>query len=364
MQWPRSTLFVLTLVGLAVVVVACSGGGEHSGAASEGSTTAPRPSPSTTTSPTVTSTTTVSPSPGNLTVLPAVTPRSTTIDATLTTPDGRARTYHVYVPSTVPRGSSAGPAAPLLVALHGGVGSGTQFERNSGFDGLAEANRFIVVYPDGTGTGPSGTALRTWNGGACCGSAVRNNVNDVEFIRLLIQQLESQYPIDRSRVFAAGHSNGGILAYRLACELSDQIVAIGVQSTSLELDHCRPSQPVSLLHIHGTADHNIPIGGGRGTSGISGVSFQPPINGVQAIAAADGCAAAPVEATDPANADVTTQTWQSCGADTTVQFIKVAGASHAWMGHPGGAVALGGAPYTKLDSSLTIWTFLAAHPRR
>jgi polyhydroxybutyrate depolymerase len=297
-------------------------------------------------------------------VLPAVTPKSTTIDATLTTPDGRVRTYHLHVPSTVSPGSSSGPAAPLLVTLHGGVGSGTQFEKNSGFDGLAEANRFIVVYPDGTGTGPSGTALRTWNGGACCGSAVRNNVDDVTFIRLLIQQLESRYPIDRSRVFAAGHSNGGILAYRLACEASDQIVGIGVQSTSLELDHCQPSQPVSLLHIHGTADNNIPIDGGRGTGGISGVSFQPPINGVKTIAAAGGCPATPVEATDPTNSDITTETWQPCGADTTVQFMKVAGASHAWMGHPGGAVALGGAPYTKLDSSLTIWTFLAGHPRR
>ena len=90
-------------------------------------------------------------------------------DETLTTPDGRVRTYHVYVPASV---ANAG-RVPLLLALHGGGGSGAQFERNSGFDALADANHFVVVYPDGTEIG--GTSIlasgHVWNGGRCCGPA-------------------------------------------------------------------------------------------------------------------------------------------------------------------------------------------------
>ncbi len=101
-------------------------------------------------------------------VLPAVPPKSKTIAGTMQTPDGRVRTFHVYIPSTITPGRSQ-PPVPLLVALHGGLGSGRQFERTSGFDGLAEANRFIVVYPDGVGVGPD-EQNRTWNSGECCGS--------------------------------------------------------------------------------------------------------------------------------------------------------------------------------------------------
>lgn len=285
------------------------------------------------------------------------------MDASLRTPDGRDRTYHVYVPSTIAAGASSGTPIPLLVALHGGIGSGPQYEHTSGFDGLAEANRFIVVYPDGVGVGPSGAINRTWNGGACCGVATRNDVDDVTFIRLVVQRLRSRYPIDPGHVFAAGHSNGGILAYRLACDLSDDIVAIGVQSSSLELDGCRPSKPVSLMHIHGTADQNEPIDGGTGAHGISGVAFRPPIDGVKTMAARDGCPAQPAEATDPTNPDITTETWQPCAGGSAVELMKVTGASHAWMGHPSAAPKLVGAPYSRRDASLAIWTFLIAHPR-
>lgn len=295
-------------------------------------------------------------------VRPAVAPRSTTIDATMKTPDGRDRTFHLYVPSGVPHRTDASPV-PLLVALHGGVGWGTQYEKNSGFDGLAEANDFIVVYPDGIGAGGT-DAVRTWNGGDCCGPAVKADVDDVAFISAMISGLEQQYPIDPHRVFAAGHSNGGIMAYRLACELADTIVAVGVQSSTLELAPCRPAQPVSLLHIHGTADRNLPIAGGKGDQGISGLAFNPPIDGIRTMARADGCPAQPVETTVPQNADLTIDTWSPCQAATEVQFVQVTGASHAWMGSTsGGSSKLTGETYARYDSSAAIWAFLAAHPR-
>ncbi|MEY2588189.1 MAG: polyhydroxybutyrate depolymerase [Acidimicrobiaceae bacterium] len=340
--WPLACL----LVAVGLLTAACSG------ASGSATTVAP-----TTTTTAATTTTESGSSPLDATsAQAAVAPASTTIDGTLDTPDGRTRTYHLYVPSTLTG------AAPLLIALHGGTGWGTQFERNSGFDGLAEANGFIVVYPDGIGVGADGTELRTWNGGDCCGPAVKQQVDDVGFIRLLIAQVRSQHDIDSARVFATGHSNGAILAYRLACELSDEIVAIGVQSAAPEVSTCTPAHAVSMLQIHGAADLNIPIDGGLGPNAISGVAFNRPVVAAQTLAAADGCPSAPVSTTDADNADLAVTSW-SCPNGVQVAFVEVAGANHAWMGHAGGSGKVG-PPYTKLDSSLAIWSFLSRHPRK
>lgn len=297
--------------------------------------------------------------PTTVEVAGGVAPKGTTREGSIRTPDGRDRTFHVYVPSTI----SEERAVPLLVALHGGTGWGLQFERNSGFDDLAEANRFIVVYPDGIGVGANEAAVRTWNGGYCCGPAMNEGVDDVAFISMLIDEIASSYSIDADRVYAAGHSNGGILAYRLACELSDKIVAVGLQAGSLGVDKCAPERPVSLLHIHGTADQNHPVEGGRGTKGISGVTFRPAIAGVETLARVDDC---PRDATNRVTGPLQIMTWTPCRDGAEVQFVQVTGASHAWMGHPGFAAAepLVGKPFTGYDSSLAIWTFLANHPRR
>ena len=281
------------------------------------------------------------------------------MDGSLHTADGRDRTYHVYVPATLPASTSV----PRLIALHGGTGWGTQFERNSGFDALAEANGFIVVYPDGIGIGADGASLRTWNGGACCGPAVKQQVDDVGFIRTMITTLESTYDIDPLHIVAAGHSNGGVLAYRLACELSDEIAAIGVQSSVLGIPACIPDRPVSVLHIHGSADQNIPIDGGIGSKAVSGVRFSRPLDGAVTLAAADGCPATPARAVDAANPDLSVTSWTPCDGGAEVAFVQVQDASHAWMGHPTGHSGLVGEPYAQLDSSLLIWNFLAQHMR-
>ena len=154
------------------------------------------------------------------------------------------------------------------------------------------------------------------------------------------------------------------MAYRLACELSDKIVAIGVQSSSLEISSCHPSQPISAIHIHGTADKNIPIDGGAGDRSLSQTDFQPPINGVHTLAAADNC---PKDPQETVNGDLTTDLWSPCDGATAVEFVKVAGAGHAWMGHPPNskiAEMVVGPPYMGIDSSAEIWAFLAAHPRQ
>ena len=274
--------------------------------------------------------------------------------------DGLTRSYRLFVPS------GGRGVAPLLVALHGGLGSGAQFAQNSGFDGLATSNTFLVAYPDGTGRAANGSGgARTWNGGDCCGPAAARDVDDVAFLRLLVADVASAYAVDPDRVYAAGHSNGGIMALRLACEASDVFAAVGVQSSALGITTCEPRNPVSLLQIHGTADTNVPIEGGRG-SGLAGVDFTPPKRAATTLAAADSCGSATIATTDSVNPDLVLTSWPGCPSGTSVEFLAVTGATHGWMGHPPSSALtekLVGTPYQGLDSSRAIWSFLAAHPR-
>jgi len=128
----------------------------------------------------------------------------------------------------------------------------------------------------------------------------------------------------------------------------------------------RPSRPVSVLEIHGTADANIPLDGGAGSHSLSRTDFHPPRDALSTMAGVAGCPPDPVESTDAGNPDVAVDTWAPCDRSTEVQWVKVAGANHAWMGHPsasGLSERVVGAPYPDLDASLVIWSFLSAHPR-
>ncbi len=326
---------MLLVIGLSVVVASCSGRRSDDAPPNEGTAevgTAPTSD-----------------------VRPAVEPVGEVLDVAVATPDGRTRTAHLYVPASLP----AEPV-PLLVALHGGTGWGTQFEQTSGYDGLAEANGFLVVYPDGVGSGPNEERFRTWNGGVCCGAAAAGEVDDVAFLRQLVAKLSDAYAIDAERVYATGHSNGMIMAYRLVCEAADVFVAAAGQAGTLGVDGCSPSRPVSLLHIHGEEDTNLPIDGGPG-DGISRVDFPSPREGIRTVAAGDGCATEPQTTSTP---PVTTETWSGCDGETSIVFERVAGASHAWMGADATTRPGAPEPFAAYDASLASWTFLAAHPRQ
>jgi polyhydroxybutyrate depolymerase len=171
--------------------------------------------------------------------------------------DGRARTFVYYLPATL-------PAAPAVVlALHGSGESGEQFRWHSGyaFDRAADAGGFIVVYPDGY--------QHHWDDcrKAAHFAARTLRIDDVAFVRAIVTELAAKLSIDRRRVFAAGHSNGGQMAYRLALEMPDEIRAVAAISASLptteNLD-CTPSgKPVPALVMNGTDDPLNPYWGGR-----------------------------------------------------------------------------------------------------
>jgi len=259
---------------------------------------------------------------------------------------GVRRTFIVYRPASLPA------EAPLVVMLHGGFGSGQQAEKSYGWNAEADRGRFLVAYPDGLN--------RAWNtGGGCCGVPGRTNADDVGFITAMVSAVERQVPVDADRVYATGISNGGIMAYTLACHTTI-FAAIGPDSAT-ELGSCPAPAPVSVIHIHGTADKNIPYDGGEG-DGVAHIDG-PAVPALNARWRGIDHCAAPVVTT----AGVVTTSTAACPAGRAVELITIAGAGHQWPGATPNLLAQRllhtDPPSTALDATQVIWQFFTAHPR-
>lgn len=236
----------------------------------------------------------------------------------LTTPDGRVRSYQVS-------DLSNGELAPLLFVLHGFGGTAADMRSYTGIeDELQRLGNFkaIVVYPNGTGA-ESGLP-QSWNAGNCCPFAIYEPVDDVAFFDALITKLSGQYNIDPQRVWVMGHSNGGMMAYRLACELSEKVTAIAVAAGAFMVDTCAPAQPLSALHVHGGADLVVPLEGGI----TAGLEFPSAQMSMQRFAESQSCSVKSSIATCPNGATVELKTnrswphdWQSEWTALFAEFL-------------------------------------------
>jgi polyhydroxybutyrate depolymerase len=248
--------------------------------------------------------------------------------------DGLTRTYRVFVPARPKK------QAPVVLVFHGGFGTGARVASQTGFDAEAERRGFIAVYPDGLG--------RAWNAGPCCGAPSRLRVNDVGFVSKLLDRLGRQYSIDKRRIYATGISNGGLISYRIACELSGRIAAAAPVATTLVTSPCAPKAPVSILHVHGLDDENIPFEGGEGTRGVTGFDWPPAQAGIDRWRTLDSCAAA---GKTTVSGDVTATSWKPCKRSSEVRLVTIAGVGHTWSK---------GQPY---DTTAEVWRFFAVHPK-
>ncbi len=260
----------------------------------------------------------------------------------------RVRTYYLYTPSSF----DLSKPLPLVIALHGGGGTGERFANTTAYDAVAEAEEFLVVYPDGVN--------ERWNDG-------RNNsdadasVDDVSFIAALIQELSRIRSIDPEQVYVTGISNGGFMTGRLACERPDLFAGFAVVAASLPEgieDTCEVQNPGSVLVIHGTEDQLIPYWGGEDPRGNSILSVP---QAAQFWAQANGCGSWGRNRwlANEVNFDgtfVTKTTYPRCTTDP-VQMLTIWGGGHTWPGGLDQPRWLVGITSLEVNASQVIWDF-------
>jgi polyhydroxybutyrate depolymerase len=276
--------------------------------------------------------------------------------------DGRERTFEMYVPPTAPR------PLPVVLILHGGRGTAAQMRRYTDFDALAAKEGILAVYPQGVGG--------QWNDGR---PEIGNmnpqaaDTDDVEFLLAVVDNLVGHGLADPKRIYAAGISNGGMMAMRLACEHPGRIAAFAVVAGNQPVNaECDPQTPVPALFFHGTNDRFIPFAGGeilqwanldRGKVLSAGetVGLWRTINGCtgepRKLRVADG--------TRKGSLVVDKVTYEPCSGAPVARFIT-RGGGHAWPGAkqgPGGDAILGPAG-SDLDANAEIWDFFKAQPTR
>jgi polyhydroxybutyrate depolymerase len=261
------------------------------------------------------------------------------------------RTYIVRVPQNL----RSGVRVPLVIALHGAGGNAQRAEEMTGFTQKAKTEGFLVVYPDGGGRLRTGSL--TWNAGHCCGYAMRENVDDVAFIKALIDHLVESYPVDERRIYVTGMSNGGMMAHRVGIELSDRIAAIAPVMGAVVGAERSPAHPVPALMINGLLDKSIPIDGStRSGHAPHGTSTKAAIYQGEFWAKANGCADVPEEV-DTA----TVRRWHyRCPSGRDVDLLVVKDSGHAWPGGVRGRTVV--EPSKSLNATDVIWDFFKAHP--
>jgi polyhydroxybutyrate depolymerase len=169
---------------------------------------------------------------------------------------GRDRRYRLHVP---PHAADA-PPVPLLLVLHGGGGNGEQVLESTGLADIGTRAGFAVAFPDGTGLLRG--RLLTWNSGGIQVHAAEHDVDDVGFLRAVVLDAQQRAAIDPARVFAAGHSNGGMMCHRLAREAADVFAGIAVVAGAMNFTETESPLPIAVLIVHGTGDGHVLYEGG------------------------------------------------------------------------------------------------------
>lgn len=250
---------------------------------------------------------------------------------------GVRRTYILHVPPA----ARSGKALPLVIVFHGGGGNGEGQQAYSGLDRVADREGFVTAYPDGTGG--LGRRLLTWNAGDCCGPAMRRGADDVGFTRRLVAEIARLVPLDTSRVYATGLSNGGMMSHRLAADAPDLVAAIAPIAGANDVVPRAGARAVPVMHIHSVDDPRALYAGGLGPPfplTNSRVNHTAVETLVARWVAHDGCPSrARVDSTiqgatgsrDEGHS-ATRLAWGPCSERSEVVLWRLTGAGHVWPG--------------------------------
>jgi polyhydroxybutyrate depolymerase len=263
------------------------------------------------------------------------------------THDGVARTFLLHVPP----GLSDSRPVPLVVGLHGYTASSSAFEGQSGLSVKADAEGFIVAYPDGLRYPWTASNPQAWNAGGRY-EGWTGGTDDVGFIAQVIDEVRRHYAIDPARIYVTGHSNGSFMAYRVGHELSCTIAAIAPHSGPVVYESPTPPRcPVSTLHLHAINDSTVSYAG-RYTEDPNQMVSPAVEVGMARWASLFGCGTSPeVTAT---YADSSRLQWRCPGASPTIELVRTSRGGHEWLRVDNSGVA----------GTDLIWEFFKAHPKR
>lgn len=270
----------------------------------------------------------------------------------------KKRYYSIHVPPSYDKSRPT----PVVLNFHGGGGN-SKLQRNaSQMDSVSDRKGFITVYPQGTNKKFKLYAGYTWNAGTCCGWAKKNNIDDVAYTAALLDDLSKILNVDGKRVYATGVSNGAMMCYRLACELSDRIAAIAPVSGPMQMLQCKPKRPVPIIHFHGTKDEFVPMAGGKGPRSFRGQFFSSVKDTLQIWLRING-----LDREKPKiirKGDAIVERYGPTKNGMEVVLWKLEGAGHTW---PGGKFGLIGEKTlgkmnTDINASEIMWEFFQKHP--
>jgi polyhydroxybutyrate depolymerase len=265
---------------------------------------------------------------------------------------GETRRYRVHVPV----GYLASRPTPMVLSLHGGGGN-MDYQADDKYYHLvskSDSAGFIAVFPNGYSRLPSGK-FATWNAGICCGKARDENVDDVGFIREVVTRMKARLNVDPDRIFANGMSNGGMMSYRLACEMPETFRAIAAVAGTDGTKSCSPSQPVSILHIHAKDDDRVLFDGGAGKQSEQMADFVSVPDTIAKWVRLNGCTATPQRVLERPGA--TCDAYTGCRGGVEVRSCVTQTGGHSW---PGGVKVRTGEPgSTAIDATDLIWEFYA-----
>ena len=257
--------------------------------------------------------------------------------------DGVNRSYLTYVHSSY----DPLTPTPVVIALHG-LGDNMNNFSGIGLNYVADTANFIVVTPEALVDGLLGSTA--WNSGASyLGFTLNSNVDDLGFINALIDTLSVSYTIDQTRIYACGFSMGGFMANRLACELNNRIAAIAsVAGTIGGALSCTPNKAISVCHIHGTSDATINYSGNPyGTDAEETVNFWVNNNNCNI----SNSIITNLPNSNPNDGYTVEHTlYNNCDDNTSIEFYKVNGADHVWLG-----------PSNDIFYTTEIWDFFRTH---
>ena len=241
--------------------------------------------------------------------------------------------------------------AMLILNFHGNGATGGLQAAWSRMSASSDTDGYIVAYPEGL--------KNSFNAGSCCGQAQTDGTDDVRFVRDLLTKLEADYCIHPKLVFSTGLSNGGLLSYRLACEMADVIAAIAPVAGTLSVDPsmCKPVRPVPVLEFHGTSDQFVPYDGGTSPANPGSVFLGVPQT-LQIWRQKSGCGDIPQ--TTFSKGDTACVAWGPCPPKDAVSLCTITGGGHTW---PSGTMPAGfGKTTTDIDANAAMAAFFAAHP--